>query len=219
MNAHRARHRASGFSLTELLVVIGVLAFLAAMVIPALKAAHHGEKRIFCVANLHEIGTVLRREGDDPTQVVLTNYESMKQVTNGSAYLLWQCLSNRLSSPTNMHCLSDSHRKAALSFSQGFTNANISYFFNLDAPATYTQLILAGDRNVLVDGLAAKPGLLTVSSNDVVGWTATELHRGVGNLLMADGSCQQLTSNGLNQAFALAFGASTNFISARLVIP
>lgn len=149
-------------------------------------------------------------------QIVLTNSATMKRVTNGSAYLLWQCLSNCLNSPTNLHCLSDSRRKAAQSFSQGFSNTNISYLFNLDAPATYPQLILAGDRNV---SMAARPGLLTVSSNSVVGWTITELHRGVGNLLMADGSCQQVTSNGLNQAFAEAFSAATNITSARLVIP
>ena len=217
MNAHRSSRRASGFNLTELLVVIGVVAFMAAMVIPALLAAHHGEKRIFCVVHLKEIGIALRSEGnEDPMQVVLTNNETMKQVTNGSAYLLWQRLSNRLSSPTNVYCLADARRKAALSFSQDFSDANISYFFNLDAPATYPQLILAGDRNV---SIAARPGLLTVSSNSVVGWTRIELHRGVGNLLMADGSCQQVTSNGLNRAFAEAFSASTNIASAHLVIP
>jgi prepilin-type processing-associated H-X9-DG protein len=91
--------------------------------------------------------------------------------------------------------------------------------FNLDAPATYPQLILAGDRNVSADSLATRPGLLTVSTNTVVGWGKTELHRGVGNLLMADGSCQQVTSNGLNVAFAAGFSSSTNITSARLVIP
>ena len=217
MNTHRATRRTWGFSLKELLVVIGVVAFMAAMVIPALLAAHHGEKRIHCVMNLKEIGIALQNEGsDNPMQVVLTNSPTMKQVTNGSAYLLWQCLSNRLSSPTNFYCLADQRRKAALSFSQDFSDANISYFFNLDAPATYPQLILAGDRNV---SMAARPGLLTLSSNSVVGWTWTELHRRVGNLLMADGSCQQVTSNGLNVAFAEGFRVSTNITSARLVIP
>jgi prepilin-type N-terminal cleavage/methylation domain-containing protein len=223
MNAHRSSRRASGFNLTELLIVIGVIAFLATMVIPALYSAStsHGKRgRILCVANLKEIGTALRREGgDNSMQVVLTNSESMKQVTNGSAYLLWQCLSNSLNSPNTLHCYDDRRRKAAQSFSQGFSNTNISYFFNLDAPTTYPQLILAGDRNVSVDGLAAKPGLLTVSTNTVFAWTRTDLHRGGGNLLLTDGSCQQVTSDGLNRAFAYAFGASTNIVSAHLVIP
>jgi hypothetical protein len=221
MNAHCTNHRAAGFNLTELLVIIGivgVVGFLAAQLLVVLHEAkykHYG--RIHCVMNLKEIGDALRSEGsEDQMQVVLTNSETMKLVTNGNAYLLWQCLSNRLSSPTNLHCLDDHHRKAALSFSQGFTNANISYFFNLDAPATYPQLILAGDRNV---SMAARPGLLTISSNSVLGWTRTELHRGVGNLLMADGSLMQVTSNGLNVAFATGFSTSTNITSARLVIP
>lgn len=223
MNAHRTSRRASGFNLTELFIVIGVIAFLAAMVIPALYSAAtwHGKKgRILCVKNLKEIGVTLRSEASqDPMQVVLTNSETMKRVTNGSAYLLWQTLSNSLESPSSLHCLDDRHRKVAQSFSQGFSNTNISYFFNLDAPATYPQLILAGDRNVSVDNLTTRPGLLTVSTNTVFAWTKTDLHRGVGNLLMADGSCMQVTSNGLNRAFAEAFSASTNITSARLVIP
>ena len=234
MSAHRPRHRASGLTLIELLVVIGVLAFFFVMIFPALYSAStwHGKKgRILCVANLKEIGVAIRTgpeledskypwqkaEGDKISiQTILTNSATMKLVTNGSAYLLWQALSNSLASPSSLYCLDDRHRKAAQSFSQGFSNANISYFFNLDALATYPQLILAGDRNV---SMAARPGLLTISSNSVVGWTRTELHRGVGNLLMADGSCQQLTSNGLNQAFAEAFSASTNITASRLVIP
>jgi len=220
MNAHRPNHQASGFNRVELLVIIGILAFLVLMIFPALYAAkykHYG--RIHCVMNLKEIGIALRSEGSqDPMRVVFTNTETMKRVTNGNAYLLWQSLSNRLSSPNALHCYDDRRRKAAQSFSQGFSNDNISYFFNLDAPATYPQLILAGDRNVWVDGSAAKPGLLTLSTNTVIGWT-TEQHRRVGNLLMADGSCMQVTSNGLKMAFAEAFGVSTNITSSRLVIP
>ena len=104
MNAYRTSRRASGFNLTELFIVIGVIAFLAAMVIPALYSAAtwHGKKgRILCVKNLKEIGVTLRSEASqDPMQVVLTNSETMKRVTNGSAYLLWQTLSNSLESPT-----------------------------------------------------------------------------------------------------------------------
>jgi len=221
MNAHHTRHRTSGFNLIELLVIIGAIAFLAAMVIGALLSAHHKMGRILCVRNLKEIGVALRSEGgQDPMQVVLTNNETMKLVTNGSAYLLWQSLSNHLRSPNALHCFDDDNRprKAALSFSQGFSNDNISYFFNLDAPATYPQLILSGDRNVWVDGLAAQPGLQTVTTNSVIGWTQDQ-HVRVGNLLMADGSCMQVTSNGLKMAFAEAFTASTNITSARLVIP
>jgi len=143
----------------------------------------------------------------------------MNLVTNGFGYLLWQSLSNSLKSPNTLHCYDDRQRKAAESFSRGFSDTNISYFFNLDAPATDPQQILMGDRNLWADGSAARHGLLTVSSNTVLGWARIGCHQSVGNLLMADGSCRQVTSNGLNQAFAGAFGASTKIISARLVIP
>jgi hypothetical protein len=220
MNAHRTNHRVSGFNLIELLIIIGVIAFFAFVLLPVLAAAHKKQGRINCVSHLLEISKILRREGSpDPMGAILTNSETMKQVTNGSAYLLWQSLSNRLSSPDRLHCPDDRRREAAQSFFQGFSDANISYFFSLDAPPTDPQMILAGDRNVWVDGSAAKPGLVIVSSNSVVGWTRTELHRGVGNLLMADGSSRQVTSNLLQMAFTEGFNASTNITSARLVIP
>jgi hypothetical protein len=222
MHSSRINRRASGFNQVELLVIIGALVFLAAMVFPALYSAStmHGKRgRIMCVKNLMEIGVALRSQGrEDPMQVVLTNSEAMKRVTNGSAYLLWQTLSNSLESPGSLHCLDDRRRKAAQSFTQDFSNANVSYFFNLDAPATYPQLVLSGDRNVWANGLTAPPGLLAVTTNTVIGWTGDQ-HRLLGNLLMADGSCMQVTSNGLKKAFAEAFTASTNITSARLVIP
>ncbi|MEI6424200.1 MAG: type II secretion system protein [Lentisphaerota bacterium] len=48
--------RRSGFSLVELLVVIAIISILAAMLLPALKAARDTAKRIVCVNNLKQIG-------------------------------------------------------------------------------------------------------------------------------------------------------------------
>jgi hypothetical protein len=78
----------------------------------------------------------LQRE-KNPMQVVLTNSETMKLVTNGNAYLLWQTMSNELSTPKVLHCPDDKRGKEAVSFSQGFSDANISYFCSLDAVETY----------------------------------------------------------------------------------
>jgi len=224
MNAHRTRRRASGFNLIELLIVIGIVALLAAVLLPALAAAKRKSTRIDCVSRLKGLGCAFRLWAQDagdtyPMQVVLTNSETLKLVTNGNAYLLWQTMSNELSTPKILHCPADEQHKEAHSFFQGFSDANISYFFSLDAAETYPQMVLDGDDNLAVDGVPVKPGLLTFSANSTVTWTKAR-HHGVGNIGMADGSAQQVTSAGLNSAIVnCTNGVPTNAIPPRWVIP
>jgi prepilin-type processing-associated H-X9-DG protein len=224
VHAHCTRRRASGFKLIELLVVIGAVVLLAALLLPALAAARRKTSRINCVCHLKQVPVAFRiwesDNGDKyPMQVVLTNNETMKLVTNGNAYLLWQTASNELKTPKVLHCPADKQRTEAVSFSQGFSDANISYFCSLDAVETYPQMILAGDDNLAVDGVPVKPGILNLGSTNTVTWT-DERHRRVGNLGMADGSVQQLTSAGLNSAFVNSTnGVPTNAVPPRWVIP
>lgn len=224
MNAHRASHRNLGFTFIELLVVLGTVALLAVMLLSALAAAKKKSRRISCVNNLKQITLFSKISKDDqsskfPMEVVLTNNEAMKLVTNGNAYLLWQTISNELGTPKILHCPQDTRRKEAASFSQGFSDANISYFFSLDATELYPQMILDGDDNLAVDGGPVKPGLLTFSANSTVAWT-DERHRRVGNIGMADGSVQQTTIGGLRSAIDNAtLGVPTNAIPVRWVIP
>ena len=103
MISYPCNRRTSGFSLGDLFIVIIVLAAFALFLWPALEASHKHEGRIRCVANLRQIGTALRSDDrQNPLLVALTNSETMRAVTHGQAYLLWQCLSNRLDSPTNL---------------------------------------------------------------------------------------------------------------------
>jgi prepilin-type processing-associated H-X9-DG protein len=224
MNAHCTNRQASGFKLIELLVIIGAVVLLAAMLVVALAAAKHKSGRLGCVNSLKQVNVAFRMwEGDNgdryPMQVVLTNSETMKLVTNGNAYLLWQTMSNELGTPKILHCPQDTKRKEAVSFSQGFSDANISYFFSLDATETYPQMILDGDDNLAVDGVPVKTGVLTFSTNRTIAWT-DERHRRVGNLGMADGSVQQVTIAGLNSAIVTASsGVPTNAVTPRWVFP
>jgi competence protein ComGC len=224
MNAHRTKRRTSGLTLIELLVIIAAVLLLAALLLPALAAAKKKSSRLGCVSQLKQVGIAFRLwEGDNgdkyPMQVVLTNSETMELVTHGNAYLLWQTMSNELSTPKILHCPNDEQRTNALSFSQGFSDANISYFFNLDAAETYPQMIMMGDDNLALDGVPVKPGLLEVSANGTISWT-DERHRRVGNLVMADGSAMQVTSAGLNLAIAASTnGVPTNAVPPRWVIP
>jgi|SRR5208282_160844 len=141
----------------------------------------------------------------------------MKLVGSGKAYLFWQTISNELLTPRLLHCPDDKRGTEAVSFSQNFSDANISYFWNLDAVDTFPQMILDGDDNLAVNGVRVKPGILTLPTTNSLTWTK-ERHRGVGNIGMADGSVQQTTAGSFNSAvIAATNGAPVS--TFRLVIP
>jgi prepilin-type processing-associated H-X9-DG protein len=205
MKTQSARKGTEAFTRTELFVVIGVITVLmAAILLPALAAAKHKYARINCVNCLHQINLAFKTwEGDHddtyPMQTVLRNEETMKLVGNGKAYLFWQTISNELLTPKLLHCPDDKRGTEAVSFSQNFSDVNISYFFCPDAVDTYPQMILDGDDNLAVNGVRVKPCILTLPVTGSLTWTK-ERHRGVGNIGMADGSVVQATSTSLNAA-------------------
>jgi prepilin-type processing-associated H-X9-DG protein len=122
-------------------------------------------------------------------------------------------MSNELSTPKVLVCPADNSRAVATNFSNDFNNGKISYFVGLDAADEYPQRALSGDDNFAVDGAPVTSGLLELSTNTPISWTAAR-HKFAGNILFADGSVQQTTSSNLNQWFQQT-GLATN----RLAIP
>ncbi len=84
-------------------------------------------------------------------------------------------------------------------------NSNISYFVGVDATETNVQSILSGDYN-LTNGSPVRNGILTLTTNEPLGWTV-EIHKNVGDLLMADGSVQQASTAGLRAGVAITGSA------------
>jgi len=211
-------------TLTEVLVVIFVIAFAVALLLPALAAAKRKHARIGCVSNLKQIGIAYRLwEGDNndkyPMAVSVTNGGAMELVATGNVAACFRVMSNELSTPKLLICPADTNHIAATNFATGFSGANISYFVNPDAAETYPQMILDGDDNLLVDGKRVQSGILNLWTNTTIAWTK-DRHHGVGNIGMADGSAQQVTSEDLNSAVVSSTsGVLTNNAANRWLIP
>jgi prepilin-type processing-associated H-X9-DG protein len=109
-----------------------------------------------------------------------------------------------------------------------FNNFKLSYFLGVNATDLHPQMFLAGDRNILGDhtGSTVVPGWNSggygnnfgtqywMGTNWTLGaiypaWTPSKMHQSRGNVLLADGSVQQLDSVRLRQQLA-ATGDTTS---------
>jgi prepilin-type processing-associated H-X9-DG protein len=208
----------------EVVVIVAVLAVLVALFLPALAAAKVKRARINCMSNLKQIGLAFRIwEGDHgdkyPMSVSVTNGGAMELIATGNVAACFQVMSNELSTSKILLCPADTTHIAATNFATGFSVANISYFFNLDAVETYPQMILDGDDNLLIDGKPVQPGILNFWTNQTIAWTK-DRHHGAGNIGMADSHVEQAAGEGLNSAVVSSTsGVPTNNAANRWLIP
>jgi len=221
----RCSHQTNrALTLVEVLVVIAILAVLVVLLPPALADARKKAQLISCNGNLKQIGlSFCVWEGDhggkSPMQVSVTNGGTMELANGNSAWINFAVMSNELATPKIVICPADKTRFFATNFTTDFNNSKVSYFVGLDAvepePSTYlyAQRFLSGDENFAGSGVPVKSGLLELSTNTPIAWTAAR-HKFVGNIGLADGSVQQVTTVGLQTALHQT-GLATN----RLAIP
>jgi competence protein ComGC len=236
----------AAFTRKELLVVIAVLVLLGLFLLPAVQKTSQKSKSITCNGRLKCLGLAYRIWSNDngdhsPASTSLTNggWRELLSRPDASTYAWtnYTLMANQMGqSPLIVVCPAD-ERKPANSFSN-LSNLNCSYFVGIDANDTYPQSILGGDRN-LGPGTTPDPGYgfsptngkgNDVTINGPVCWSLKMHSRGnpagAGNILLGDGSSQQVTSGRLNQnwltnAFTAkpALDKATNSPGMRLIFP
>ncbi len=216
MKIFTSTKRNAALTLIELLVVLGVLFIFAALfLVPAMDGGRVRAPRIQCVNNLKQTGLAYRVwEGDNgnkyPMAVSETIGGTSEYIIGPNAFRHFLVMSNELSTPKILVCPAD--ERCIIGTNWNIGNSNISYFVGVDADETNAQMILGGDRNI-TNGTVIRNGQLEVTSKSPSSWTA-EVHNKVGNILMADGSVQQLSIAGLRITVS-----NTGFPTNRLQMP
>jgi hypothetical protein len=220
MKPRVSHQKTAALTLTEVLVVICVVAVLVLVILPGvIPDGPRKAPRINCLNNLQQIGLAYRiwagdHNGKFPMQVSVTNGGTMELTADGkNPWLNFLAMSNVLNTPKYLVCPSDKDRVGATDFTNGLSAKNISYFVGLDADTNHPQMFLSGDDNFAIGGVPVRSGLLELSTNASITWTA-ERHVNGDNIGRADGSVSSVS----NSQFANLLrqtGVATN----RLAIP
>lgn len=151
-------NRRRAFTLMELLVVIGILAVLAALLIPAVAKARASAARARCAAQLHDVGQMLQMYfGENKNtlphlnmmpslQPPLNSYPSLVQLLapyHQGATRVFQCPADQITQPAP---------DAPPGFETYFAREQSSYYWNEMVSIRHTHItdLKAGDRIPLV---------------------------------------------------------------------
>lgn len=143
----------------------------------------------------------------------------------------FQALSNELSTPKILRCPSDPSREAATNYTTGLAdsanpfsnfgsgqarnksgaksggamNGAVSYVIGVDALEEYPQMVLSGDRNITNNPSITYTAITGFETNNTqkmanAGWSKS-MHQNAGNLVLGDGSVQQVNASRLRDQF------------------
>ena len=188
----------AALTLTELVVVVAIVVLVAGVVLPKFIRSRQLASRTNCANQLKSISLGFRIWAEDnntnglyPMAVSTNEGGAQEPADAGAVFQVFQLLSNEICTPKVLVCLSDD-RVRSTNFWQGFGNSNISYFLGLDANETTPEALLMGDRNV-TGGVRTAENIVTLSDNRLIGWNQ-EMHNGVGNIALADGSVKRVNA-------------------------
>lgn len=207
MKISSVKLRQTAFTFWELIVVLAIVAVLIAMLLPAMSKTKVHVNRIRCDNNLKQIALSFKMFADDNEQkfpFFVTNSVAFQNTND--AWLHFLALSNELGIPKILICPQDIQRHATTAaIFPPDTNSNypslsilqnkaVSYFVNLDGDETKPDMVLTGDRNTYVTGLAASGSLLETSDTGLLRWNS-EIHTNRGNVALCDGSVSLLNNS------------------------
>jgi hypothetical protein len=172
-----------------------------------------------------------------PTNFVSAPGASLSPGQGGAA--IFGLITNELSTPKILQCPSDTKRLQLKANSFGFLLAPaqvavrdraVSYFIGTSASEEAPQSIMGGDRNLAGGPFSLDPqtppsqvalriphaSATNSAAMNAAVWTQ-DIHQGAGNLLLGDGSVQQVTSGRMREQFrdaALSPGSDLDFVWA-----
>jgi prepilin-type processing-associated H-X9-DG protein len=207
----------AAFTLMEMLVLIAIIALLGLVVYPSYLVQKDKAQRIRCTSHMKQTGLAFRiwagdHDDKNPFHLAVTNGGTKEFIATGETFRHFEIMSNELNTPKILVCPADKQRVAATSFTPTFSNSNLSYFVGVDAADSAPNRFLAGDRNIL-GGTVTGTNLVEFSTTNGVSW-GPDLHKGQGNVALADGSVQGFSSSPLRAGFV-----NTGLATNRLAMP
>jgi prepilin-type N-terminal cleavage/methylation domain-containing protein/prepilin-type processing-associated H-X9-DG protein len=162
--------RPQGFTLVELLVVIGIIALLIGILVPTLSKARERSQKTVCLANLHTLGQCMIMYSDDyKGRLPNTNPDNTSGDWTSTNYVLIELNNRYVKSPKSFHCPADTDpvQNAITSGDYVLDSARTSYdFYSIFWEPEFGPKVvrmhdsmnpapLAWDLNVAPDGLKA----------------------------------------------------------------
>jgi competence protein ComGC len=237
---HAPLHKSEAFTRIELILVIWVILFVFVLLlalIPATRRVTARAPRITCVNNLKQIGLAYHLWANDhhdrfPASESVTNGGWREVLANADqGFLCWtnySIMAEELGQlPKILVCPSD-ERKPADTFSNLVSDTNLSYFVGVSADDNQPESLLGGDRNLGGGtkpdrgyGFSPKSGKgndVAIQTNSQAGpicWSL-KIHSlgnaaGAGNIMLADGNVQQVTSGHFRAHWQPFAGLTTNW--------
>jgi hypothetical protein len=223
-------NRTEALTPIELIILIGIVFFLVALVLPTLN--RRPPQQMQCSNNLKQVGLSFRLFAGDnndhfPMQFSTNFGGTLELVESSSVFPHFLVMSNELNTPKILFCPQDSNprRRMATIFGDAAVtryppslvpflgNSNLSYFVGVDALEINPEMFLVGDDHLAANDIPASAGLLTLWTNSPVAWRKGR-HSYGGNIGLADGSVQQVDTRGLRLLLQ-----QTGFATNRLAMP